>query len=164
MQQSTPPDEDKHGSTLRAPPDQAGDDAPPQGLSEDVVPLVEETPRIEKREAVKANIRIHTAVDTVEEFARADLKSEDVEITRVPIDKAVEVAPSVRTEDDVVIVPVLEEVLVVEKRLILKEELHIRRRTKTETVDIPVQLRRQRAVVERVNPDDEQMSEEEAGQ
>jgi stress response protein YsnF len=48
---------------------------------------------------------------------------------------------------------VLEEVLVVEKRLVLKEELHIRRRVETETVEVPVTLRKQRAVVEREAPD-----------
>lgn len=45
-------------------------------------------------------------------------------------------APEIRTEGDVTIVPVLEEVLVVEKRLVLKEELHIRRRVAAETVEI----------------------------
>jgi stress response protein YsnF len=50
-------------------------------------------------------------------------------------------------------VPVLEEVLVVEKRLVLKEELHIRRRATTETVEVPITLRKQRAVVERIDPD-----------
>ena len=48
------------------------------------------------------------------------------------------------------IVPVLEEVLVVQKQLVLKEELHIRRRVETEAVEVPVSLRKQRAIVERV--------------
>ena len=47
------------------------------------------------------------------------------------------------------IVPVLEEVLIVEKRLVLKEELRIRRSRSQETEEIPVRLRKQRAVVER---------------
>jgi stress response protein YsnF len=65
----------------------------------------------------------------------------------------VESAPEIRTEGDVTIVPVLEEVVVVEKRLVLKEELHIRRSVKTETVEVPITLRKQRAVVERLAPD-----------
>jgi stress response protein YsnF len=48
---------------------------------------------------------------------------------------------------------VLEEILVVEKRLVLKEELHIRRRATTETAEVPVTLRKQRVVVERIDPD-----------
>ena len=58
-----------------------------------------------------------------------------------------------RTEDGVVIVPVMEEVLVVEKRLVLKEELHIRRQVTQENVEVPVTLRKQRAVVERLGPE-----------
>jgi stress response protein YsnF len=53
----------------------------------------------------------------------------------------------------VTIIPVLEEVLVVEKRLVLKEEVHIRSTTSGEDVEVPVTLRRQRAVVERVGPE-----------
>ena len=45
----------------------------------------------------------------------------------MPIDRQVDVAPKIRIEGDLTIVPVLEEILVVEKRLILKEEVHIRR-------------------------------------
>ena len=47
--------------------------------------------------------------------------------------------------------PVLEEILVVEKQLFLKEELHVRRRVIEDQVEIPVCLRKQRAVVERLN-------------
>jgi hypothetical protein len=45
------------------------------------------------------------------------------------IDRGVDVAPEVRVEGNVTIIPVLEEVLVVEKRLVLKEKLHISYRT-----------------------------------
>ena len=56
---------------------------------------------------------------------------------------------SVRTEDGITIIPVLEEVLVVEKQLVLKREIRIRTRRTSETVEIPVSLRKQRAKVER---------------
>ena len=58
-------------------------------------------------------------------------------------------APQIRTEDEVTIIPVLEEVLVVEKRLMLKREIRIRKRATSETVEIPVTLRKQQAKVER---------------
>ena len=51
------------------------------------------------------------------------------------------------------IIPVLEEVLVVEKRLVLKEELHVSRVMSEEKVEIPVTVRKQRAVVERFTPE-----------
>jgi uncharacterized protein (TIGR02271 family) len=118
------------------------------------IPIVEEELRIDKREAVTGRVRVRTEVDTVEELARASLDAETVEVQRVPVDRIVDVAPTVRTEGDVTIVPVFEEVMVVEKRLILKEELHIRRRRTSKDVEVPVTLRKQRAVVERLPADE----------
>jgi stress response protein YsnF len=79
----------------------------------------------------------------------------------VPVDQVVDTAPDIRTEGNVTIVPVLEEVLVVTKQLVLKEELDIRRRVETETVEVPVTLRKQRAIVEREAPDGTTINEEE---
>ena len=71
-------------------------------------------------------------------------------MTRVPVGRPVSgEKPEIRTEGDTTIVPVFEEVLVVETRLMLKEELHIRRRATLERVETPVQLRQQDAKVER---------------
>jgi uncharacterized protein (TIGR02271 family) len=122
-------------------------------VSEEVIPLAEETATVDKRQVVTGRVRVQTVTDTVEELAHADVQQETVEVIRVPIDRIVETTPEIRTEGDLTIVPVLEEVLVVEKRLVLKEELHIRRRATTETVEVPITLRKQRAVVERIDPD-----------
>ena len=130
-------------------------------MLKEILPLVEETATIHKREVVTGKVRVRTVTDTVEELARASLQSDAVEVTRVPIDQVVDTAPEIRTEGDVTIVPVLEEVLVVTKQLVLKEELHIRRRVETETVEVPVTLRKQRAVVEREASDGSIIHEEE---
>lgn len=114
------------------------------------IPLIEEEVRIDKREISTGRVRIRTLVETVEENVRADLKGEEVEVTRVPMDRVVTEAPAIRTEGDVTIIPVLEEVLFVEKRLVLKEELHVRRLATEESVEIPVALRKERASIERV--------------
>jgi stress response protein YsnF len=50
---------------------------------------------------------------------------------------------------------------VVEKRLVLKEELHIRRRVTHENVEVPVTLRKQRAVIERLTADGQLMCNDE---
>ncbi|MEE1611904.1 YsnF/AvaK domain-containing protein [Microvirga sp. CF3016] len=131
-------------------------------VSEEVIQLVEETASVGKRQVVTGRVRVQTVTDTIEELAHADVERETVEVTRVPVDRMVEIAPEIRTEGDVTIVPVLEEVLVVEKRLVLKEELHIRRRVAAETVEVPVTLRKQRAIVERIAPDAYNPNEEKA--
>ncbi len=126
-----------------------------QSSDVEVIPLAEEELRLDKRQVTRGKVRVRTVVDIVDEIARGSLEEETVEVTRVPVDRVVDQAPEVRTEDGVTIVPILEEVLVVEKRLVLKEELHIRKKITTEDVEIPVELRKQRAIIERVPVDDD---------
>jgi stress response protein YsnF len=152
---SVPPHDEEHVPVL--------DDALRSGartVAEEIIPLVEESVTVGKQQVVTGRARVQTITDAIEELARADVQRETVEVTRVPIDKVVETAPEIRTEGNVTILPVVEEVLVVEKRLVLKEELHIRRRVETETVEVPVTLRKQRAVIERLDPDTPNTEEE----
>ncbi|WP_457092244.1 YsnF/AvaK domain-containing protein [Microvirga sp. P5_D2] len=135
----------------------------PQAASEKTIPVVEEIAKVEKQEVVTGRVRVRTITDTIEELAHAEVQREDVEVTRVPIDKVVEATPKIRTEGDVTIIPVMEEVLVIEKRLMLKEELHIRRRIVTEAVEVPVTLRKQHATVEREPSEDVSSNEKAAG-
>lgn len=118
------------------------------------LPLVEEALSVGKREVVTGRVRVRTATDHREELVTSDLSSERVEVERVPVDREVDVAPEIRQEGDVTIVPIVEEVLVVEKRLVLTEEVHIRRTRTVEHVETPVVLRKQEAFVERLEADD----------
>ena len=124
----------------------------------ETIPLSEETLHLDKRRVTTGRVRISTKTDVVEELARASLDREAVEVTRVPVDRIVDQAPAIRTENDVMIIPIMEEVLVVEKRLLLKEELHVRKTTTQEDVELPVELRKQRAVVERVSVEEDDPS------
>jgi uncharacterized protein (TIGR02271 family) len=128
------------------------DSPPPQDPRDEaeVIPLAEEELRVDERTVTTGKVRVRTIVDVETELAKATLDGESVEVTRLPVDRIVDQPPSMRSENDVTIIPVLEEVLVVEKRLVLKEELHVRKRKTTENVEIPVQLRKQRAVIERI--------------
>ncbi|KFG67235.1 YsnF/AvaK domain-containing protein [Microvirga sp. BSC39] len=121
----------------------------------EVIPIVEEELRLDKRTVTTGKVRVRTSVDVETELVKATLEGETVEVTRVPVDRIVDHAPEIRTENDVTIIPILEEVLVVEKRLVLKEELHLHRRRTTEDVETTVELRKQRAVIERVPVDDD---------
>jgi len=117
-------------------------------------PVVEEEARIQKRAVLAGKVRIRTPVDVSSEIVSALVTEQKVVIARVPVNKVIDKAPAIRTENDITIIPVLEEVLVVEKQLVLKEELHIRRRILEEKVEVPVSLRKQRAVVERLAPNE----------
>lgn len=120
------------------------------------IPVVEETARIEKRAVETGRVRVRTHTEALDQVLRENLRGDHVGVSRVPVNRTLaegEAAPVVRSEGGVTIIPVLEEILVVEKRLVLKEEVHIRRTTAGEDVEVPVTLRRQHAVVERVGAD-----------
>jgi uncharacterized protein (TIGR02271 family) len=121
----------------------------------EVIPIAEEELRLDKRMVTTGKVRVQTSVDVETELVKATLDGETVEVIRVPVDRIVDRAPEIRTENDVTIIPILEEVLVVEKRLVLKEELHVHKRRTTENVELPVELRKQRAAIERVPADDD---------
>ena len=124
---------------------------PVEVVETDVIALVEETARIDKRLVETGRVRVETRTETIEQVLRETLRSDAVGVTRVPVDRVIvegEPVPTVRTEDGVTIIPVLEEILVVEKRLVLKEELHMRQTSTVEDVEVPVTMRRQHAVVE----------------
>ena len=57
-----------------------------------------------------------------------------------------------RQEGDTTILPVVEETVVVERRLILTEEIHIRRLHVSERHQEAVILRKQEAVITRIDP------------
>ena len=113
------------------------------------VQLVVEEADVSKRKLVTGRIDVRTVTDTVDEIVKATVQGQTVDVTHVPIDRTIDAVPAMRTEGDVTIIPVVEEVLVIEKRLLLKEEVHIRRTTRSEDVETTVPLRRQRAIVER---------------
>jgi uncharacterized protein (TIGR02271 family) len=132
--------------------------------SPETIEVVSEEAVIEKRDVVTGKVRVSTRTHTETEMVAAVLNEDTVSVERVAINQEVATAPSIRTEGDVTIIPVLEEILVVEKRLLLREELHVRRSVSQTTVEAPVELRRQTAQVERsggdTNPSEEDFSNE----
>jgi stress response protein YsnF len=121
------------------------------GTSRDALPVLEEKAVLEKDVVTTGRVRVTTHTTLVDEIATASLEGQAVDVRRIPIGKPIlGELPQIRTAGDTTIVPVLEEVLVVEKRLMLKEELHIRCRGTVEQVTVPVQLRKQEADVQRV--------------
>lgn len=113
--------------------------------------LIAETLEVSKREVERARVIVRTRVEERQEFAEMALRQDEVEVERVTIGREVAVAPEVREEDGVLIVPVLEEQLVVSTQLILKEEIRIRRRSRVEDFREPVSLRSEHAEVVRTD-------------
>jgi stress response protein YsnF len=75
-----------------------------------------------------------------------------IEVEHVAIGRQVDTMPSAREEGNVTVIPVVDEVLLIEKRLILKEEVHIRRIWVPDVYRKVVTLREQDVMVERTKP------------
>ena len=123
----------------------------------EVIPVVEETLRVEKREYESGRVLVHKTVTERDEVAEVLLRQQDLIVERVPVGRAVSEAPPTRQDGDTLIVPILEEVLVVEKRLFLKEELHIRKHSSERTEQHKVRLRTEHVEIEQTGrrPSDE---------
>lgn len=114
----------------------------------EVIPVVEETLRVEKREYESGRVLVHKTVTERDEVAEVLLRQQDLIVERVPVGRAVSEAPQTRQDGDTLIVPILEEVVVVEKRLFLKEELHIRKHSTERTEQHKVRLRTEHVEIE----------------
>lgn len=116
----------------------------------DVISVMVEQLRVDKRRVEGESVRVRVLTDEEAAPANVILRSERIEVEHVPIGRVVDHAPPVREENGVTIVPVMEEIVVTETRLVLKEELHIRRIAETREHQQTVPLRRQRAEVEQL--------------
>jgi uncharacterized protein (TIGR02271 family) len=123
---------------------------PPDRASETVLPLLAEEVSVSKRVVETGRVQIARVTHQREQLIDELLHRETVEIERTPIERHVDAMPAVREEGDTTVVPIVEEVLVVERRLFLKEEVRIRRVRSTERHQESVTLRHQEAVVTRV--------------
>jgi uncharacterized protein (TIGR02271 family) len=125
------------------------DQAAPASQAQIVIPVAEEQLFLDKRVVETGRVRVRKVVREREELVDEPLLREEVEVERVPINRLVDGPAEVRREGDTTIIPVYEEVLVVEKRLMLKEEIRVSRR-KTE-VHQPqhVTTRAEEVIVER---------------
>jgi uncharacterized protein (TIGR02271 family) len=118
------------------------------------VPVVQEKLEVGKRQVETGKVVVKKTVRARREVVDPTLLQEKIRIERVAVDRVVEGPVEIRQEGDVLIVPVLEETLVVEKRLILKEELHISRERAEARRPVEVTLLREEAQVERIDPPD----------
>jgi uncharacterized protein (TIGR02271 family) len=137
--------------TERRDPQVAGNESRSESL---VVPVMVEELDVQKRRVETGRLRIHKTVREHEELIDQSLFREEVVIERIPIDRVVEEAIPIRYEGETMIVSLLEEVPVIEKRLVLKEELRITKRRVAASRPVRATLRSEEATVEHTHIDD----------
>jgi uncharacterized protein (TIGR02271 family) len=122
------------------------------GEGEVYIPVIAEEVVIEKERVVRGAVRAHKRVETYEEVVDTPITSEEVIVERLTINTIVDdLAPNIREENGVLIIPVVEEILVVEKRLLLREEVRLSKRLTTTSVPQKITLRREVVDIERVD-------------
>ena len=126
-----------------------------QDQAEQTVPLMEERLTVTKRKKVTDRVRVSTVTETVDSVVPVDFSDVKIDVVRVPIERDIDVVPDIVTEGDLTIIPVVEERIVITRQLVRREEIHIRRTEHRETSDIPVTIRRQRAVIDHLGPQTE---------
>jgi uncharacterized protein (TIGR02271 family) len=115
-----------------------------------VIPVIEEHVSVSKRVVETGGVRIRKVVQERPQTFQESLLREQVDVERVPVNRMVEGdPPGVRQEGDTLIIPLVEEVLVVERRLLLREELRVTRRQETLDQAQTVLVRSEDVVIER---------------
>ena len=114
-----------------------------------VVPIYQEQASVTKRRTVTGKVKVSRVTHQSETFLTETLAQQQVKIDRIPIGKLIEAVPKIRKEGDAIIIPIVEEIPVVEHRLVLIEEVWVRRIRSKEHHRERVTLRCQEAVVTR---------------
>jgi len=128
------------------------DDATVTVQASTAIPVIEESLKVGKRAVETGRVRIRKVIREEEQTVDEPLTREEVTVERRAVERAVDGPEASRTEGDALIIPIVREVLVVEKRLMVTEELVVRKRVVEEHQPQTVTVRREEAVVERLAP------------
>jgi stress response protein YsnF len=116
------------------------------------IPVIREEVQVDKRVIdTGRGVRIHKTVAEHPCHIDERLLRDEVEVSHVPVDRIVplDAAPVTRYEGETLVVPILEEVLVVERRVRIKEEVRITRTRREERHAETVMLKSEQVSVER---------------
>lgn len=120
-----------------------------------VVPVVREELEVGTRTVDRGGVRIRLVPSERQEAIDIPLERREARVERIPIEREVDGPMPMREENGLLIVPVVEQVAVVQTKWILREEIRVRlERTHTHARE-NVTLRSESVVVERIPGRDE---------
>lgn len=131
--------------------DEASEKQRQQDTEDTVLPVIEEDVVAGARRVKTGSVRVDKHVEKRIRKVETPLVHEEVEVRRVPVNRVVSEAPGIRKKGNTVIVPVVEEELVVTKRLVVKEEIHLIRHRGKDRAIKEVELNRESAEVRRLD-------------
>jgi uncharacterized protein (TIGR02271 family) len=114
------------------------------------IPVVEEQLRIDTEQVETGTIRVKKEIHEKQVIVDGSISHDEMHVRRVPVNQVISVAPPpVRYEGDTMIISVLQEELVLQKRLVLVEEVHVTKTKISKSVEEPVTLKREEVIVEK---------------
>ncbi len=119
-----------------------------------VIPVAREEASVARKLVDKGAVRVRKVVRESVEFIDEPLLHDEIDIEHVVVNRVVDAPEPPREEGHVLIIPVYEEVLTVQRKWVLKEEVRLRRREVQSRHREEVVLREEEALVERRPPRD----------
>ena len=118
------------------------------------IPVIEESLHVEKRKITTGGVRIRKTIQEHEEVVEEPLLKEHVAVERVAVNRVAndQAALKPRQDGDTLIIPVVEEVLVLQKQYLITEEIHVTKTSQLVTDQQTVTLRQESVSVEPINP------------
>jgi stress response protein YsnF len=118
-----------------------------------VIPVLAESATVGKEVVRAGAVRVRIEVDHGRQHLAGDFAAHDVQHVVRPIGEPASERRDPYVDGDELVIPVYEERPVVERRLFLKEEVRLRRVVRVDHREADVAVRRERAVLERQQPD-----------
>ena len=128
---------------------QAGDSAETNKSRASAIPVIEEDVHVGKRVIDADKVRISKKVNTEDVTVKVPTVHEEVTVEHIAINRYVESPPAVKQDGNLTIIPVVKEVLVVEKRLMLVEEIHVTKNAVETSAEQNQTLRKEEVTVDR---------------
>ncbi len=112
------------------------------------IPLAEEQLRVRRKRVPTRRVRLRTRTERTQHVIDEPRLSERFDIKRIKTNRVVDSPPQVRQEGRTTIIPLLKEVIIVTKQLVVAEELHITRHVQKSSNPKTVTLRSQRLEID----------------
>jgi stress response protein YsnF len=116
-----------------------------------VVPVVSEELHADAVPVVTGGVRVTKRVHTHDEVLEQELRKSHAEVKRVKTNRLVDGPQPVQRVGNTLVIPVVSEVLRIEKQWVVTEEIHITQTEQTETVQQTVPVSHEEAQVERLD-------------
>ncbi len=124
-----------------------------ESADETVVPVIEEDVIAGARPVKTGAVRVEKHVEKRVRKVQTPLVHENVEIRRVPVNRVVKEMPGIHTRGETTIIPVVEDELIITKRVVIREEIHLIRHRSNARVTKEVAVHREIAKVHRLDAD-----------